>query len=461
MAGGTLLPGDMLDGFTVDSIIDAGAMARVYRVTHPDYPDLPLLLKQPRLGGDDAEFLLGFETEAMIMPTLSGMHAPRFISAGDISDTPYIVMEWIEGTPLESERKRGRSNVDEVAWFGARVADALHALHQQQVVHHDLKPENILVRHEGLVTLLDYGLAHHAHLPDLLQEEQRHAAGSAPYVSPEQILGVRGDPRSDLFALGVILYELATGELPFEIPQSPAGLRTRLWKQPVPPCVHVPELPPWLQEVILRCLEPDAASRYQKAAHIAFDLRHPTSVAVSERGWRREPPSLTSQIGRWWRARQIEPERKRVPNLLSGEAPIILVAVDTRHMDDPRHVALLRNVSLMLASGPEYRLILTTVIAPDQSGGESAQLEHRVRLKHWAEPLKLPPERVTLHVLEDTDPANALVEFARRNLVDLIALGAPGPDEAPMAWWRSVASTVTSHAHCSVHVVRLPRILKG
>lgn len=450
--------GNSVDGFRVEALLPAGGMARLCRVTHPAHTAFPMVLKQPRLGGDDAEFLLGFETETMILPSLDGPHAPRFVAAGDITRTPYIVMEWVEGESLSAAVARAPLPVAEIAMLGARVADALHALHRQQVVHLDLKPDNILLRPSGIVTLLDFGLAHHAHFPDLLLEEHRYTAGSAPYVSPEQVLGKRGDPRSDLFALGVILYELATGELPFEVPASAAGLRSRLWKEPVPPCVHAPEVPPWLQEVILRCLEPDAARRYQSAAHVAFDLRHADSVAVSPRGWRRTAAGFTTQFGNWWRSRSLAPAVKRLPNLLAGESPVILVAVDTRHPDDPRHAALLRNVRLMLAAGPEYRLILVSVIPPDQSGTDSAQLEHRVRLKHWAEPLQLSTERMTLHVLEDDDPAHALLGFAKRNLVDLIALGAPDPEEAPLAWWRSIASSVTSHAHCSVHVVRLPRV---
>src|SRR4029077_20072250 len=159
---------------------------------------------------------------------------------------------------------------DHVALVGARIADALQSLHLQDTIHFDLKPDNAIIRPDGRVCLIDFGLAHHARYPDLLAEERRFTAGSTPYVSPGQVLRTRSDPRSDLFALGVVLYEMTTGKLPFGIPASMAGLRDRLWLDPVPPRVRTPGIPPWLQEIILRCLEPAAADRYQSAAHVAF-----------------------------------------------------------------------------------------------------------------------------------------------------------------------------------------------
>ena len=460
MTATRLKPGDTIDSFTVESVVPAGAMARVYRVSHPARRQFGMVLKQPRLGGDDAEFLLGFETELAILPALTGPHAPRFVTAGDLERAPYLVMEWVDGQPLAQELQRAPLPADEVAWFGALVADALHDLHRQDVIHLDLKPDNIVIRHSGIATLLDFGLAHHARFPDLHLEEQRFAAGSAPYVSPEQVLGVRGDARSDLFALGVVLYELATARLPFGVPRSMAGMRDRLWRMPIPPCVRVPSVPPWLQEIILRCLEPDPAARYPSAAQLAFALRHPESVAISQRGWRRTGPGLAEQAGRWWRARHIQPARKRLPNLLSGEAPIIMVALDAGNPDDPRHEALQRNAKLIFSAG-DFRLVLVSVIPVDLERSESAQLRHRVWMRHWCDPLGLARNKISLHVLEAADPANALLDFARTNLVDLIVLGAPGPHEAPLGWWRSVASSVTALAHCSVHVVRVPTESRG
>src|SRR5690606_6692365 len=129
------------------------------------------------------------------------------------------------GDTLRSRFLQAPLPVDEVARIGASVAQALHALHAQHVVHLDVKPSNIMFRESGEAVLVDFGLSRHDQLPDLLEEEFTLPMGTAPYMSPEQVQFVRSDPRSDLFALGVMLYHLATGERPFGQPTTVVGLR--------------------------------------------------------------------------------------------------------------------------------------------------------------------------------------------------------------------------------------------
>jgi nucleotide-binding universal stress UspA family protein len=385
---------------------------------------------------------------------------PRFIAAGDIAKTPYLVTEWVAGESLAALLARGRLPVSEVARIGAAIADALHSLHEQDAIHLDIKPDNLVLRPDGTVVLIDFGLAHHARFPDLMAEEERFAAGSAPYISPEQVQGVRTDPRSDLFALGVVLYEMATGELPFGTPRTMAGQRDRLWIDPAPPRARVPDLPPWLQEVILRAIEPEAEARYQSAAHLAFDLRNPEQVLLTVRAARSGRTGLFSQMRLWWRSRGLQLEAPRAARPHLPDAPIIMVAVDTSHPEDLRQPVLQRVTAQMLSLNAEFRLVCVSVIpavvTPREGEESGAHLEHRVRLRHWVAPLRLPAHKLSLHVLESAKPADALLEFARRNHVSLIVLGAPGPDQMAMAWWRSVASGVTAGAYCSVHVVRVP-----
>jgi nucleotide-binding universal stress UspA family protein len=456
--------GTELDGFWLGERIHSGAMGHIFRVTGRD-PGFPIIMKVPRVGpGESGEGLINFETESLLLPSLSGSHVPRFVAAGNLATTPYLVTEWIEGESLEQVLKRGRLTAAETARIGAAVADAVHSLHLQDAIHLDLKPENVILKPTGEVALIDFGIAYHAHFPDLLAEEQRFTAGSAPYISPEQVLGTRSDPRSDIFALGAMLYELATGELPFGVPATMAGLRDRLWRDPVPPCVRSPEVPPWLQEIILRCLEPRADDRYQSAAHVAFDLRNPEQVPLTARAGKATQAGWFEQTRRWWHARGERPGPRRLPRSQVAATPIIMVAVDTTHPDDERQPALQRATAQILSLSSEFRLICVSVIrravaAESAIDGESASgvyLDHLVRLRHWVEPMRLPAQRLSLHVIESANPEEALLEFARSNHVDLIVLGAPHPAQLGLAWWRSVASRVTANAHCSVHVVRVP-----
>jgi nucleotide-binding universal stress UspA family protein len=384
---------------------------------------------------------------------------PRFVAAGAMTATPYLVMEWIGGIPLSVLAKSAPLAIDEVARIGALVADALVDLHRQGAIHHDLKPDNIILTPDGRAVLIDFGFARHASYPDLLAEEMRYAAGSAPYVSPEQVSGVRNDARSDLFALGAVIYQLATGKLPFGVPETSAQLRNRLWLVPDPPRTLNAAVPPWLQEIILRCLEPDAVVRYQSAAHIAFDLRHPEQVLLTPRAERRERAGFMTQAQLWWRARQSKEPGTVAASTPSNESAIIMVAIDTSNPDDPRHLALQWTARQMAALSIDFRMICVSVIRRGFEGGQSAsgaQLEHKARLHHWIAPLKLATQQVSLHVIEDDDAAGTLLAFASRNHVDLIVLGAPGPNEVKLGWWRSVASSVTANAACSVHVVRVP-----
>src|SRR5262249_40726786 len=203
-------------------------------------------------------------------------------------------------------------------------------------------------------------------------------------------------------------------------------------------------------------------NRYQSAAHVAFDLRHQDQVELTARATKVRGAGLLTQTRRWWNARVAPLAPPPPPKRAIDAAPVIMVAVDTTNPDDDRQPAIQRVTRQILSLSGDYRLMCVSVIAaaPVGPAGEPSQtahhLEHMVRLRNWIDPLPLPSERLSQHVIEAADPSAALLEFAKRNHVDLIVLGAPGPREQALAWWRSVASSVTANAHCSVYVVRLP-----
>jgi len=456
-----LEPGLLVDGFRLEEPLKPGGMANLWRVTHPDHA-MPLVMKLPFVRpGENPIAIISFEVEGMILPRLTGEHAPRFVKAGDFSN-PYIVMEFIAGTSLKARLDDTPLPADEVAAIGAAVASALHDLHSQRVIHLDLKPSNVIMRENGDAALIDFGLARHDQLPDLVAEEVSGPIGTGPYISPEQVRGDRSDPRSDLFALGVILYFLATGERPFGDPQSAREWRRRLWRDPLPPRAWNKDVPPWLQEIILRCLEPDPDARPPTAAELAFALRNPDCVPLTSRATRTERDRLPKVVARWLGARKVmlPPERRSVAAHLA-RAPIIIAAVDLAPGHERLSEAIAHAVSRLIATEPQARLACvnvrkTSLIAIDpiaDAQGRNPHLQGLVELKHWARAFPISGERLTFHVLEATDPARALVDFAKLNRADHIVVGARGSSTL-RRYLGSVSAQVVAEAPCTVTVVR-------
>jgi serine/threonine protein kinase len=461
-----LEPGTEVDGFTVLECIHAGGMAHIYRVEYavgPPNPGFPLAMKIPRMtAGDGAENIVSFEVELQILPTLTGPHVPRFVAAGDLERLPYLVMEYVTGRTLQHWLDLAeRPDAATIARLGAAMGRAAHSLHQQNVCHLDLKPGNVLFTHEDHAVLLDFGLSCHAHYPDLLAEELRRAVGSPAWIAPEQVVGVRGDPRSDIFAIGVMLYELATGELPFGAPTTQGGLRQRLWMSPAPPRQRRPDLPEWLQETILRCLEPEAARRHPSAAHLAFDLAHPDQVPITERGQRQRGPGLRTHFKRWIKAAGMHYQPSPLPTRQIEEVPIVMVAVPHDDVTDATMYSLRQAVARSLGIRPGARLACVTVISPAASSSTDSERsetavhrQHRARLKQWAEPLDLAGHSVSYHVLESGDVAHALVRYAEGNQVSMMILGAATHGLQTQRFIATVPMRVARDAPCTVILVK-------
>jgi nucleotide-binding universal stress UspA family protein len=452
--------GQVIDGFVLERALDPGGMASFWRVSKPG-TDLPMVMKIPLMRrGEDPITIVGFEVEGMILARLTGPHVPRFVAAGDF-ERPYIVMEHVAGRPVRTLLDRTPLAAEEVAEIGSRIAFALHDLHSQHVIHLDLKPSNVILRDDGAAVLIDFGLSRHDQLPDLVAEEFDDPVGTGPYIAPEQVLRERGDPRSDIFALGVILYFLATGERPFGEPQRAAEWRRRLWRDPFPPRSWNPKVPPWLQEIILRCLAIEPAERYATAAQLAFDLQHPDQVALTARAERMSRDGFLTVLLRRLRAHQRGPVRRRSVSGLLARAPIIMVALDLAPENAGLREAIAVAVRRVLATEPAARLACVNVlksslmtIDPDTDPqGRNPHLQRLVELKHWTRVLPTEPERITYHVLESTDPASTIVDYARNNRIDHIIMGARG--NTPLRrLLGSVSAKVVAEAPCTVTVVR-------
>ncbi|MES2945014.1 MAG: bifunctional serine/threonine-protein kinase/universal stress protein [Pseudomonadota bacterium] len=466
-----LAPGTAMDGFVIGHCLHAGGMAHIYQAGYADasrQPLFPMVMKVPRMTeGDGAENILGFEVELQLLSVLTGPHVPRLVAAGDLEKLPYLVMEYIQGQTLQQMLNEATSPLpaDDIARLGVAVARAAHSLHQQNACHLDLKPANVLIRPDGSAVLLDFGLSSHAHYPDLLAEELRPAIGSPSWMAPEQVVGIRGDPRSDIFAIGVMLYELATRELPFGAPQTSGGLRQRLWMDPVPPRKLRPDVPEWLQEVILRCLQNEADRRYASAAVLAFELSSPQQIRITALGQRIRPTGFWTHFKRWFRAAGMHYKPSAAPTRQIDEAPIIMVAVPHQDVSDVTLYSLRRAVGQVLGATPGARLVCVTVINPSQTPGhdhESSETTvHRrylALLRQWAQPLELAGpaggQSASFHVLESGDVAQALLRYAHGNHVSMIVMGAATHGLHMQHLLATVPIKVAMHAPCTVVLVK-------
>jgi protein-serine/threonine kinase len=289
--------------------------------------------------------------------------------------------------------------------------------------------------------------------------------GSWPYIAPEQVQFVRNDPRSDLFALGVMLYQFTTGELPFGEPTSMRALRRRLHVDPAPPRALRADCPPWLQELILRCLEVDPAQRWPTAAQLALALEDPRQVPLTAHAQRRRGSGLLTHLRRrYFQVRAATPPRGARAQVV--KSPIIVAAIDVSDAGADLAAQVREMVRRIVVTERDARLACVSVLKTglltlddyEDAHGANRQVQQLAALKQWARPiskaLNLDEGRLTFHVLESSDPAAALIEFAQRNGVDQIVMGARGHG-AVRRYLGSVSSQVVAQAPCTVTVVRV------
>jgi eukaryotic-like serine/threonine-protein kinase len=240
------------------------------KVPHPEMESDPVLYDR-------------FKREQEIGKALDHPGVMKVFSDDDRSQM-YMVMEWVDGRLLRQIMAEHKKLPPERAVrIVIGVCHALEYIHSHGVVHRDLKPENIMVDENDNVKLIDFGIAGKEGSRRLTFAKFSQIMGTPEYISPEQVKGKRGDGRSDVYALGVMLYEMLTGKPPFQGPNPFAIMNDRLLNNPVPPREIDPSISPQLQEVIYRALERDPKNRYANAREMAWDLEHLDQVGVAER----------------------------------------------------------------------------------------------------------------------------------------------------------------------------------
>jgi len=311
-----LHPGDQLDHYRIEGVAARSGMASIFRATDVR-TGRPVAIKVPHPEMEsDPVFFERFHREEEIGKAMDHPGVMKVI-AEDGRSQVYMVMEWVEGRLLRQVLNEQRKLPPERAVrIALRILDTLEYLHSHGIVHRDLKPENVMVDAEDRIKLIDFGIAAKTGARRLTFAKLSQTLGTPDYISPEQVKGKRGDARSDLYAVGVILYEMLTGRAPFTGPNAFVIMNDRLLNNPVPPREIDPAISPQLQEIIYRALERDPSKRYASAREFAWDLEHQDQVGVAER------PEL-----RDWKRRRTPWPRRILFYAMLALIPVIIFAL--------------------------------------------------------------------------------------------------------------------------------------
>ncbi|HSY36739.1 MAG TPA: serine/threonine-protein kinase [Acidobacteriaceae bacterium] len=296
----TLRPGDKLDGYELEDVVATSGMATVFRARDlKSGLQVAIKVPHPEVESDPTMFDR-FRREEEIGTRIDHPGVMKVFANPERTQV-YMVMEWLDGRLLRQMlNEEKKLPVERAVKLMIGICDALDYVHANGVAHRDLKPENIMVGDDDEIHLIDFGIAASAGARRLTFAHFSQSMGTPDYISPEQVRGKRGDARSDIYALGVMLYEMLTGVVPFSGPNPFAVMNDRLLNQPVPPRELEPSISPQLQEIVYRAMEREPKNRYASAREMAHDLRHQEEVGVAAR------PDAER-----WRTRR-SPERRRI-----------------------------------------------------------------------------------------------------------------------------------------------------
>ena len=309
----SLHTGEQLDHYKIEGVAARSGMASIFRGTDTRTGrQVAIKVPHPEMEGDPVLYDR-FQREVQIGQRLDHPGVMKVFGDEDRSQL-YMVMEWVEGRLLRQIlNDQKRFPAERAIRITIGIAEALDYIHSNGVVHRDLKPENIMVNGDDHIKLIDFGIASNAGSRRLTFAKFSQTMGTPDYISPEQVKGKRGDARSDIYALGVMLYEMLTGKVPFTGPNPFVIMNDRLLNNPVPPRELDPAIAPQLQEIIYRAMEREPSKRYASAHELIWDLQHLDQVGVAER------PEL-----RDWKVRREPLTRKILFYLMLALIPVVI-----------------------------------------------------------------------------------------------------------------------------------------
>jgi serine/threonine protein kinase len=276
-----LSAGDKLGQYEIRGPIGAGGMGEVFQARGPRLERDIAIKVLPAAMAHDPDRLARFQREARALAALNHPHIVTVYSVEEADGVNFLAMELVEGQPLDRLICRGGLPVEQIVEIASALADALAAAHDKGIVHRDLKPANVMITHDGRVKVLDFGLAKDVNeggpndttVTSLGNTQAGVVMGTPAYMSPEQISARPLDHRTDIFSLGVVLHEMATGQQPFKGNSSAELISAILRDHPAPIAESRPDLPSDLARIIRRCLEKDPRHRIQTARDVANEFR--------------------------------------------------------------------------------------------------------------------------------------------------------------------------------------------
>jgi serine/threonine-protein kinase len=296
-----LAPGaDFGPRYRIESVLGQGGMGRVYKAYDKDLDRL-VALKVVRPGVmAEGDALRRFKQELLLASRISHKNILRIHDMGDVGGVRFITMAFVEGQDLFHILKDNpKMPLERVLNFARQLAEALAAAHSEGVIHRDLKPQNILVNKDDQVFVSDFGLAKSFQESAVAMTRTGAFMGTPRYMSPEQVEGKPADQRSDIYAYGLMLYEMVTGDVPFVGESTLKVMYQRIQEKPKSPKLLNPDLPNWFVRIIMRCLERDAAARYQSMYEILADLQGGKSASGS-RTVQIQLPEFTQRRWVWY-----------------------------------------------------------------------------------------------------------------------------------------------------------------